>query len=114
MNETEFPITTAVSPVKLRKAFAGMFFTLSPMVSAAGPVQPEKTGYGELSMLVQLSALKVMADNPAQLLKALFPMVETFFPIVNDVIPLQPRNAYAPIVLTESGIIVEPVKPAKL
>ncbi len=84
------------------------------MDNVAAVVQPEKTGKEELPMLVQLSALKVMADNPAQLLKVLLPMEETFFPIVNDVIPLQPRNAYAPIVLTESGIIVEPVKPAKL
>ena len=106
-------VKTPVNPVKPWKAYAGITFTFSPKVSVVGPVQPEKTGYEELPMLVQLSALKVMADNPAQLLKALFPMMETFFPIVNDVIPLQPRNAYAPIVLTESGIIIEPVKPAK-
>ena len=98
MVSTELGIVKSpVNPVKPWKAYAGITFTFSPMVSVAGAVQPEKA----LPMETQLSALNMTEFNPLQLLKALLPMVRTELGMVNTPdIWLSPENSLAGMTFT--------------
>ena len=62
-------------------------------------------------METQLSALNTTVLNPVQLLKALFPMVDTALPMVSEVSPLQLLKALPPMARTELGMTKVSVKP---
>ena len=91
----------------------GIVLTFSPIVRLVRLEQPSKTGYVEVPIDVQFSALNTTDVNPLQLLNAEPPIEVTELGKDTDVSPLQPENASSPIEVTELPIVTEvsPLQP---
>ena len=109
MDVTLSPMVTAVKPVQPEKALSPTVVTLSGMVTEVRPVQPENAPLGIWVTLLPILTV-VIAVIPEKLPDVQF--VALKLTVVNCV---QFLNASSPIEVTPAGMVIEvsPVQPLK-